>query len=194
MKKFFFFATALMMSGMLMAQNMELNVSDLDPANTETTMSWGNATVNGNVITFAEAWNSGIGWNFSGGMPLTAYRRIVLTFEPFEGKVQLNVNYDADGQDIAKNSSTEGTGIVALDLDPEKSAHVYAIYINASKMGNVTVLSCVLEGGADLRSVQELLGHANLATTTIYTHVSDNQLEKVHEQYFNAGGKVSSTD
>ena len=52
----------------------------------------------------------------------------------------------------------------------------------------------LLEGGADLRSVQELLGHANLATTTIYTHVSDNQLEKVHEQYFNAGGKVSSTD
>ena len=149
MKKFFFFATALMMSGMLMAQDMELKVSDLDPANTETTKSWGNATVNGNVITFAEAWNSGIGWNFSGGMPLTAYRRIVLTFEPFEGKVQLNVNYDADGQDIAKNSSTEGTGIVALDLDPEKSAHVYAIYMNASKMGNVTVLSCVLEGGAD---------------------------------------------
>ena len=42
----------------------------------------------------------------------------------------------------------------------------------------------LLEGGADLRSVQELLGHANLATTTIYTHVSDNQLEKVHEKYF----------
>lgn len=52
----------------------------------------------------------------------------------------------------------------------------------------------LLEGGADLRSVQELLGHANLATTTIYTHVSDNQLEKVHAQYFKAGGQVSPTD
>lgn len=48
----------------------------------------------------------------------------------------------------------------------------------------------LLEGGADLRSVQELLGHANLATTTIYTHVSDNQLEKVHEQYFKAQGAL----
>ena len=42
----------------------------------------------------------------------------------------------------------------------------------------------LLSGGADLRSVRALLGHSDLATTQIYTHVSDSELRDYHKEYF----------
>ncbi|MCI0702180.1 MAG: tyrosine-type recombinase/integrase, partial [Planctomycetia bacterium] len=52
----------------------------------------------------------------------------------------------------------------------------------------------MLAGGADLRTVQELLGHASIQTTQHYTHVDRDRLKAMHRQFHPKGQRAEDSD
>ena len=70
----------------------------------------------------------------------------------------------------------------------ERIVKFYAIKAGISKRVTPHVIrhsfaTDLLSNGADIRSVQIMLGHANIATTQVYTHVTDKQLREVHKKF-----------
>ncbi|MGC4004553.1 MAG: site-specific tyrosine recombinase XerD [Pirellulales bacterium] len=73
--------------------------------------------------------------------------------------------------ELVKHYATKAA--IPTDISPHTMRHSFATHM--------------LSGGADLRQVQELLGHASIATTQIYTHVDQERLKKVHKQFHPRG-------
>jgi site-specific recombinase XerD len=83
-----------------------------------------------------------------------------------------------------------------MRLTPRSIERIVKKYVKAAKLPvDATVHTLrhsfatdLLTNGADLRSVQEMLGHKNIATTQIYTHITNKQLREVHKS-FHSGNK-----
>jgi len=94
---------------------------------------------------------------------------------------------------VSHNSKTQEKNGKSLGLNRrsiERIVKYYAIKAGISKKVTPHTMrhlfaTDLLSNGADLRSVQALLGHANIGTTQIYTHVTDKHLRDIHKKFHN---------
>jgi site-specific recombinase XerD len=110
-------------------------------------------------------------------------------------------NYLAKRKDVddalfvkVSKEKSEGEDLGLTKRSIERIVKYYAVKAGISKKVTPHVIrhcfaTDLLSNGADLRSVQALLGHSSINTTQIYTHVTDKHLKAVHKQFHNRRGK-----
>jgi site-specific recombinase XerD len=89
----------------------------------------------------------------------------------------------ADGKERGNGQSL---GLTRRSI--ERIVKHYAVKAGISKKVTPHVIrhcfaTDLLSNGADLRSVQMMLGHSNISTTQIYTHITDSELKRVHQKF-----------
>lgn len=95
---------------------------------------------------------------------------------------------------LARKFETKGTVFLSQNGKPLTRMSIYNILKKWSQKAGITkhvsphtlrhsFATHLLEGGADLRAVQEMLGHADISTTQIYTHLDKEHLKEVHRTF-----------
>lgn len=111
-------------------------------------------------------------------------------------KAYLDLRKDMDDALFVKISKEkagkEGEGLTRRSI--ERIVKRYAVIAGISKKVTPHIIrhcfaTDLLSNGADLRSVQALLGHSNITTTQVYTHVTDRHLHDIHEKFHNKNKK-----
>jgi integrase/recombinase XerD len=91
-----------------------------------------------------------------------------LAVEPDDGTLFLTM--DGHGFSVDRLTQLARSYVVASGVAKQGACHLF----------RHTMATLMLEGGADIRFIQQMLGHADISTTQIYTHVSIRQLQAIH--------------
>jgi site-specific recombinase XerD len=117
--------------------------------------------------------------------------RVVFLSEQAKDAIKMYLAKRADMEEpmflqVSKNKGGEDNRLTPRSI--ERMVKQYATIAGISRKVTPHILrhsfaTDLLENGADIRSVQVMLGHANIATTQIYTHVTDKQLKEIHKKF-----------